>query len=152
MFGSSSNIIFILIFMAVMIARTIFEARKKKKAPPPPPQRPRVQPLHFEEKEEAAGALVTRSVTAAPAAKSAGKPRKKTAPPAQVNNAASLAETASQPVSVREPLQVIENRQTVSQGQQGFALNLSHLSPMKQAVVMAEILGQPKGLSPMGMV
>jgi len=164
MFDSFSNIIFIFILVAVFIGRTVAEARKKK-APPPPA--PKVPALHFEEKEEdetleyfkkiaAQGKIGHGAVAAPQAVKTAGKTRKKQASalPAQAVNSSYITggDTGSYEASGSKSSPAKENVKpgVYTPGQREFTLNLNHLSPMKQAVVMAEILGQPRGLNPMG--
>ena len=162
MFDSFFNVIFIFIIIVIFIGRTFAEAKKKKKAPPPPP-RPRVEPLHFEEKEEedaleflkSLAAQGTRSAAAAkPLTKTAEKARKTQAPDFAAQTANTFSFISTEDTSLYKTPSVTEPKpapakgtmRTVSQGQAGFALNLNHLSPLKQAVVMAEILGPPKGM------
>ena len=164
-----SNLIFIAIAIAVFIVRTVAESKKKKKAPPP--RKPQVEPLHFEVekkteektlayaqtrlasdfiKDLAAKNSAGRSVAApAPARKTGEKKSKKQA--AEVKDSAVFKDTAagyegnagSLPVSGQGPSPADSRK---AQGQAGFAFNLNNLSPLKQAVVMAEILGPPKGM------
>jgi glycine cleavage system aminomethyltransferase T len=49
-------------------------------------------------------------------------------------------------VAGTRPAQGQNSANQVSPGHQPFPLNLYYLSPMKQAVVMAEVLGPPKGM------
>ena len=141
MFENFSNLIFIAVAIAVFIGRTVAQAKKKREqeeAPPPPP--PRAPTLHFEEKEE--DDFVRRIQPAKPkppakkpavAAKVATPARKDTVPPAIT--AEQLFPTRAVPIAA------------AAQNQGDFSFNLNHLSPLKQAVIMAEILGPPKALS-----
>jgi len=146
----SSNIIFIAIALAIFIGRTVAEAKKKKKAPPP--AAPRVPALHFEEDDEEPTQRSIGRKIAAPVTKAAGKKvsAKKQVPvsPAKPVNfpLSAKMDTSSPPVTGGKTSPAKRNTQTVSPGQTGFAFNLNHLSPLKQAVVMAEILGPPKGM------
>ena len=137
MFDSPYNVVFIIIIIAVFIGRMVVEAKRKKA---PPRAAPKIPALHFEEDEEAVQ----------PAAKTAGKTKKKHAPAAHAIYTPLFPEADAPPPSLTgaKSSPAKENVKTAAAplGQRGFALNLNHLSPMKQAVVMAEILGPPKGM------
>ena len=134
MFDNLSNLIFILIGVAVVIGRTIMQARKK---PAPPPRRV-VPPVHFEENPPAA--LSRKSSEnirrANAAARAQSKDRQRTA----------TGLVFKEELSVPAPRTPVRNIGLTPEGY-SFPLNLSHLSPLKQAVIMAEILGPPKGMS-----
>jgi len=140
------NVLFIVVVAVVFIGRTILSAKKKKEPPPKV-----VIPVHFEDDEPAyfknkAANESPRTTTAKPAIKKAPAlalplstiteiPLSNQVQSARKTPDASQAKTGP----VRVPVPTPE--------QQRFPLNLNHLSPLKQAVVMAEILGPPKGLS-----
>ena len=177
MSDSIFNIIFIIAIMGIFVARKIAEAKKKKAAPPKPKAAPKIQPLHFEvdEEEEAPQHIKTpeaqgkagsklaavintiaasRGASAPDAARTAKKQKKQAPASAQTMSTTLFPEgdgLLSAGAARSSPVMGNVRTGTASSGQGGFALNLNHLSPMKQAVVMAEILGQPKGLSPTGM-
>ena len=118
MFESIFNYIFIFIPIAIFVGRIVSRA-KTKRSPPPPRSAPRI-PVHFEDDADENPA------------RAAGKeaPPKEALPPAK---AAPKAPIERQPPAAQK------------QGKPGL-LNLANLSPLKQAVVMAEILGPPKAL------
>ena len=133
--GFSSNLIFIFIALAIFIGRTIVEARKKKKPPPRKPERT-IPPIHFEADKPAAPAKKARQTQAAQKlsqAKAALAPKEEVSLP-------------SAAVSPKPPPAAAKNVAPVAAEQKVFSFNLNHLSPLKQAVVMAEILGPPKGM------
>ena len=141
MFDSISNIVIIFAIMAIFVGRTIFEVRKKKKAPPPKAA-PRIPPLHFEidEEEKTSQQIKTKGKTQK---KQAAVPQKRIPDLFPEMTAASPSPAGARPSPARENVKT----GMPAAGQGGFALNLNHLSPLKQAVVMAEILGPPKGLA-----
>ncbi|MDR0512795.1 MAG: hypothetical protein LBG93_06805 [Treponema sp.] len=145
MFENFSNLIFIAIALAIFIGRTVARARKEreeaadeKKAAPPPPPQPRVQSLHFEEKERDEGrkapaaAKLAKPPAKKPAPKVVQQPTRREIPPAI---------TAEQLFPARAVAPVAAVRQ-----QDDFSFNLGNITPLQQAVVMSEILGPPKGL------
>ena len=161
-----SNLIFIAVALAVFIGRSVVQAKKRqkeeeeeKKNPKPKPkpqvqgQRPKVHTLHFEEdgeddyvpgylkKPAPAPKPVPAKVTKKPQTPARTPlPSRSVPTPPQVDRAFPIVPTIS---SVR-PIMPIG---ALSSGEEGFNLNLNHLSPMQQAVIMSEILGQPKGLT-----
>ena len=160
MFDSIFNLIFVLIPISILIGRGIVQARAKH-APPPP-----MKPVHFEEEVElppTAEALSQdrgfRPMETArepepppkqvPGPKRTPKPEiKEQIAPLPAALAANLP-NQTQPPQVR-PLRPIvcsapPRTQTVFLASPG-QVNLSHLTPLQQAVVMAEILGPPKGM------
>jgi hypothetical protein len=127
MFNLIINNIFILIPLAIIIGRVIIYAQKKRQ---PPPAAPKI-PVHF---EDDAKPLLSRG--ADKFFKGTGK---NTTPPRPNRGVeASLAALAPVPP-------VTEPKPADTFAQNGF-LNLNKLSRLKQAVVMSEILGPPKGL------
>ena len=165
--GSLINIGFIVLALVIFIGRTIAKARKKQEEPPPQPH----IPVHFEdepveEPEYFKGKGPAHGSTTAPAKKSAVtmarqyqalKPLETYTPPA-LNTTLSSADsdlfkppaaartTAKPRMAPAGAAMGIAGAGAVPPGQKGFPANLSRLSPLKQAVVMAEILGPPKGL------
>ena len=126
-----SNIVFIVIALVVFIGRALLQARKKKEPPP------RVHiPVHFEDDEKpriaAASAAAAKPVAPKAVKRHLDQPMP---PPLSTQAAAAPPEKAGEALPKAAP-----------QERKGFSLNLSHLSPLKQAVVMAEILGTPKGM------
>ena len=157
MFENFSNVIFIAVALAVFIGRTVSQARKnkeakeQKKAAPPPPPSPKIQALHFEEKDNDELGYFKKAA-AQPASKAVKPPVKaslKKQPPSLLTKASTLKKDTSPPVpsNIDKLFPVKGTARTLSSEQEGFSFNLDHLSPMKQAVIMAEILGPPKGLT-----
>jgi len=162
MFEDISNYLIFLIPLAILIARAVVQAREKHKpkgsaSRRPPPPRP-VITVHFEDDKEEEPKIspvvkerqrVVPLSALFPAEKTVTEgfqdkdvfrqiPEKKTLPkPASSGSMASAAEAISSNIRT-SPSQAAE--------QKSFSLKLDHLSPLKQAVVMAEVLGTPKGL------
>ena len=132
------NVVFVIVIIAVFIVRTVLSAKKKKD--PPPPQ---VEiPVHFE--DDKAPVFVKDKAPA-------GTP-KKTVKKLPTLESFPLSQPIEIPLST--PTQTNKKTASPSKGEADRApeennspFNLGHLSPLKQAVVMAEILGPPKGLS-----
>jgi len=130
MLDSLFNIIIVLIPLAIFIGRMVVQARNKRN--PATPAKPRPIPVHFEDDDDDdndrqfAPSAIPRPVQA------------------KKDNAYAY----SSPVSVKSvpepPPQKKANIPSVEPAH-GF-LYIDHLSPMKQAVVLAEILGPPKGM------
>ena len=152
MFDNFSNLIFIAVALAVFIGRTVVEAKRKKA---PPPEKPKIPALHFEGDDEEV-VQYFRSDEAPPPPppppppKVVAKPKPKRTTP----NLTKFAPIAPKEVFLPSTADKAAAAKVIAPpvvGQTGLdglgRLNLSHLSPMKQAVVMAEILGQPKGMS-----
>ena len=145
MFGSI-NIVFLLVFLAIFIGRTIIEARRKRTPPPK-------IPIHFADDEEP-NYFRGKAPVSNPQTKKTARWERVSSPSASVSNIALTAEgntglSAGSVAAGSRASPAKGNAETGSRtapGQGSFALNLSRLSPMKQAVVMAEILGTPKGL------
>jgi hypothetical protein len=129
MFDSLFNIIIVLIPLAIFIGRIVSQARSKRNPPPPAKPRPIIT-VHFEDDEEDERQFAPSAVR----------------PPAQAKKDSAIA--YSSPVlakSVPEPPPAAKAKTLSVEPSHGF-IYLNHLSPMKQAVVMAEILGPPKGM------
>lgn len=131
MFDSIFDNIFILIPIAIIIGRIVVQARKKKQPPPPPPRRRQpVIPVHFEDdKEDRPPRREVKVQSIIPAA-----PQYTAVYEAGLSNSEALVDD-----KVNLP------RKAPSEPR-AFTFNLNNLSAMKQAVVMAEILGPPKGM------
>ena len=136
------NILFIVAIAVVFIGRTISAAQKKKEPPPKV-----TIPVHFEDDDDEPGYLKNL----AEASVSEEVPKKSIAP-----KVPRLVELKEEPLfSKFQDIKTSEappskggvvRTAAASEEQKSFPLNLNKLSPMKQAVVMAEILGPPKGL------
>ena len=135
MFDSIFDNIFFLIPIAIIIGRVVIQAKKKQQAPPPAPK----IPVHFEDDEGAEGAAVLRLPKAA-----LKKPRKIKRPPAIPVEAPGVSRGNAVPAEAlaQEAPAPVKSAPV----QNDFAFNLNHLSPLKQAVIMAEVLGPPKGI------
>ena len=132
MFDSILDSFIVLIPIAVIIVRFILQARRKNE---PAPEAPPI-PVHFEDDVEAkprAEIAVKEKLR-----KNAvlGRPLFPAVSLAESKNA--FQEMADRPAPVRRAAPV--------QAQGDFFLNLGKLSPLKQAVIMAEVLGPPKAL------
>ena len=130
MFDSlGSNVIFIIIAVVVLIGRVVFEGKKRKK--PPPPQKK--IPVHFIDNE--GDAPRARPV----------KKKPKVVPHFSTSLDESPFSTINDPV--RETAGFSQMREKIAVPEKkANSFNLNNLSPMQQAVVMAEILGPPKGM------
>jgi len=127
MLDSIFNIIIVLIPLAIFIGRVVAQARSRRS---PPKKQPPI-PLHFEDYDDEDERVF--APTSVPSPASNKKTRADTYnPPLSVDNAPKPPPPKKAKTHSAEPAQ-------------GF-LNLNHLSPMKQAVVLAEILGPPKGI------
>ena len=146
MFDSLFSYFIFLIPLAIFIGRIVIQARSKNESSPG-------LPVHFEEEEEEDPAkkaqgggkktgdeeddysyALSRGTTEYPKGLAAQTP--KPAPPVtQAGFTRSQLDPQSQAASMLAP------------AQENLALmNINHLSPLKQAVVMAEVLGPPKAL------
>ena len=145
------NIVIALLLLVFLVGRVVLRVRTKRAAPPPPP--PHI-PLAFEDEEEDDDyeyefyAGMPEEVV--PVLKQAPKP----VPKPEASTAIPLSET---PLAIEEndnfnkvsasrtSGQIQAREASMPASEQNFSLNLSHLSPLKQAVVFAEVLGPPKG-------
>jgi len=141
MFDSLPNLLFLLIPLAIFIGRMIIEARKKGEGNP---LNPRNNPLHFEDKDEEDESPRREHI---PVPVPAPVPK----PPSQgyksfLPNSETLFRSGS--VAAASPVIPVANNalSTAPVRQKSLPVSISRLSPMKQAVVMAEVLGTPKGL------
>jgi hypothetical protein len=122
------NIVIVLIPVAIFIGRIVLQAQAKRK-PEPPRKQPPI-PVHFEDYDDDERQFVPSAFSK------------------QAINNKGRADTYNPPPSLDsapKPPPLIKAKTPSAEPAQG-CLNLNHLSPMKQAVVMAEILGPPKGM------
>jgi hypothetical protein len=132
------DIMIVLIPLAIFISRIVVQARGKHKPQPPVKRQPIT--VHFEDDDER---LFTPSAVSKPAINKNDR--------ADIYSPPVLADSSQKPPSVKKAkIPAVGGPRftgsAVSSAEQArFFLNLNHLSPMKQAVVMAEILGPPKG-------
>ena len=153
----SSNIIIILFAVVVFIIRAVIQVRKKPEEKPP---QVRI-PVSFEDEKEPEMAVL--STMAAPPAVRASRPKQPLSSQATfspltaktVFDSGDIGLYKGPGVSKGEPRAAggskaapAKNAGTagVSPTQRDFVSMLNHLSPLKQAVVMAEVLGPPKGM------
>ena len=154
MFNSIFDSIIILIPIAIIIGRFILQARNKRKPPPKKPPQPYI-PVHFvddvddepvvkkvvTEKQRPVSLLDTQSLFGNQSL-------------AEEQRSYSVFQTEKkEPYVPQKPIvsktlgtakKVLPDPETKAQN--NFFLNLNKLSPLKQAVVMAEVLGPPKAL------
>jgi len=127
------NIIIVLIPLAIFIGRIVLQAQAKRR-PEPTRKQPPI-PVHFEdyndddERQFAPSAVLKQATNRA------------------INNKDRAGAYNPPPMvdSAPKPSPLIKAKASSAEPVQGF-LYLNHLSPMKQAVVMAEVLGPPKGM------
>ena len=143
MFRSLFNLVIILIPLAIFVGRVVVQARSRHSPPPK-------IPVHFEDDEDEdnyEGPKASQEyVKALPDTRNklSSKPGKKTTPPmASVNRGAVESSPASKAGKATPGMTVPV---PAVHGGKSFPQNLAHLPPLKQAVVMAEVLGPPKAL------
>jgi len=128
MFDSIFDIMIVLIPLAIFIGRMVLQARNRHNPQPAKKQLP--IPVHFEDYDDEDDRQFSPSAGLKTVIK---KDRADTySPPPPMNSAP-------------KPPPLKKAKAPSAEPAQGF-LNLNHLSPMKQAVVLAEILGPPKGI------
>jgi hypothetical protein len=143
LFESVSNLIFILIPLAIFIGRIVVQAKNKREQPPQ-------IPVHFEDEEDSEYSEESPLVNAAQTQKrdvAVVPPKPTFSPTTQLIAGEDSGFHSKVQELYRTPKKVPAANVPVVPEEKSFALNLNHLSPMKQAVVMAEILGSPKGMS-----
>ena len=161
MFDSLFNLLIVLIPISIFIGRAVVQARSKHA---PPPQRESRPLIHFEEEEDedvphwqrASALEYSREPAAKPALKPAGAARTPqsfadkifkdlytdTKPDVPSLASAEISPSAAiKKVQANVPLPK-ERKEALPSG----PFNLGRLSPLQQAVVMAEILGPPAAL------
>jgi len=142
MFSSSANIIFIIVLVVIFIVRSIAQVTKRKGEEEPPPI-----PVHFEDDDEEPQRVHG-------AIRSAPRPKPPVIQAGKLDQYRPLTQTVL-PSSTAAPGAVAAPRApsagmsaaagAAPPARKGITLNLN-LSAMKQAVVMAEILGTPRGM------
>ena len=139
MFDNFFNVIIVIIAMVIFIGRTIAQTRRAR-SKTPPPKAP--VPAFFEEDDDdkenyrdLAYYIKLEEQAAKAASSKKSIPKVKTEP-------------LIKDTSIIEPVRTLVSPRPVpvASAKAPGPLNLSHLSPLKQAVVMAEVLGPPKGL------
>ena len=157
MFDSLFSYVIFLIPLAIFIGRFVVQA-KNKNAPKPPP--PRI-PVHFEDDEdddEKANDFSPYTLSHGATEYFKGlSPTPKAAQPRPFLTPGKLGERLNQQgpgdlaasVAVAEKAMAEKTSGSSAVGtmpeQNNFFARLSHLPPLKQAVIMAEVLGPPKG-------
>ena len=139
MFDSIFNLIIVLIPLSIFIGRMVVQARSRRH-PPPKPAQPHI-PVHFEDDEDDPAYfknVARSSAKSSPAGKASVRKVQKALSPREEAEFSKAVSGAKLPA--------VSLAKTETQGQKPFPLNLSSLPPLKQAVVMAEILGPPKGM------
>ena len=138
------NYVVFLIPVAIVVTRLVNRARAKR-APPPPKKPPEPYiPVHFEVDDEDDTAYFRRRNAEDSTTVSKQAPARKTQK--TIASPFTPKPELSSPISVRLPQPIVKSAGSIEK-QNDFTFNLSHLSPLKQAVIMAEILGPPKGLA-----
>jgi hypothetical protein len=127
MFDSIFDLIIVFIPLAIFIGRVVLQAQAKHK--PAPAKKQPLIPVHFEDYDDEDKAPFAPSAVSRPVIKHKDR-----------------ADTYNPPLSIdRAPKPAIKKSKVTVEPVKGF-LGLDDLSPIKQAVVMAEILGPPKGI------
>jgi len=150
------NIIIFLIPLAIFIGRAVSTARNRGKNAPETVSENKPTPLHFEEDGDWEEEYPDREKKAtARDLYYQGAPPPKPSPPMNPLGTYPLEEKVepfpSFSVASRTVSRTVSNLveapvQTVNKTEFPGTLNIKHLSVLKQAVVMSEILGTPKGL------
>lgn len=159
-----SNLIFIAVAVAIFAGRTISQARKKreeaeeaekKRQQQPqqaqrrqPRQEPRIAPLHFQEKDEDDDYIPGYLKKPTPSVKAAKSASKKS-PGIAARTVVPVRDTSPTQIDIERLFAAARPARPAAtpEGGQGFTFNLSRLTPLQQAVVMAEVLGPPKSLT-----
>ena len=151
MFDSFFNVLIVIVALIVFIGRTVLQVRGKKKAPvqqqkkQAPQQQKKQATIFFEDKDDEpyrdlAYYVELEEKKAKEAAAAKKKAAQKKIPNEQVVKDTRVTEPVFPKITQASaiPTQVQVHTSVLS--------DLRHLSPLKQAVVMAEVLGTPKGL------
>jgi hypothetical protein len=146
-----SNYVIFLIPVAIVISRFVRRAKAKREPPPKKPPKPYI-PVHFEDDSDEDNDYFRNrddqmASEVSPLTKSPS--RKTVAARAQKTVASPFASKPDIPVfdTIRPVATTIKSVRPLSQPQRDFSFNFNHLSQLKQAVIMAEILGQPKAMT-----
>ena len=152
MFDAPFEIFFVLIPLGIFIGRAVLRLRNRRAAPPPPPPRIPVA-LEDEDDDYEYEFYAGMPDDVVPVRKQVPKP----VPKQEASTAIPFRETSlaidendnfnkvSKIFSGSGQIQAAKEIVTPAT-EQNFSFNLGHLSPLKQAVVMAEVLGPPKGM------
>ena len=146
------NYVIFLIPLALVVSRVVGRLRAKKNPPPPVKKKPAQAyvPVHFEvdtntaDDDDSSAYFRKRN-----AAEDTPLRPQTTRRKAQKNVAAPFTpkpELLSTAVPIPQAAVPLRNLGPASQTRRSFEFELNHLSALKQAVVMSEILGQPKGM------
>jgi len=138
MFDSFTNLIFIVVVLVIFIGRNILQARKRNRLSTEAQDHDDDEDEEEDYEDEHAYFKGKAPVQNLQPQSGFAPPLVKTAFPAAMPPAGTISRT-----SAPERPGVSG---TASAGQKSFPQNLNYLSPMKQAVVMAEVLGPPKGM------
>ena len=135
------NYIVFLIPIAILINRFIRRAKAKNAPPPKKPPQPYI-PVHFEDDtdDDDLGYFKNRAVAEAPQQRTQASRRK-----VQKNVAVPFSQKPKFSAGSQPPVVMTRTVVPVAPRKE-FSFDLNHLSPLKQAVIMSEILGQPKGM------
>ena len=140
------NLIIVLIPLSIFIGRAVVSARKKHQPPPKPQVQPKVEeeniPHWIREAAKVSKAPAPRKQKVSRKPQPAYQKAGDLAASIESERAATPAPAAGK-VPVKAPLPV---EKPITAPSERNPFNLGNLSPLKQAVVMAEILGPPKGL------
>jgi len=143
MFDSIFESIFIFIPVAIIIGRFILQARAKHKKPPP--RRP--DPIHFEENADRKKPKVKTNVKKKPRpVPSLFSDRLSSSFPEDKAKAKVSVPKVKAAIKMPEPVKNEPVIMAEPHVEEGFFQKLNKLSPIKQAVIMAEVLGPPKAL------
>jgi hypothetical protein len=141
------NYVIFLIPIAILVSRFVNRARAKNAPPPKKPPQPYI-PVHFEDDgdDDDSGYFKNRAAAAA-----ADAPQRAQVSRRKTQNQKTIATPFTPKPEFFEPIQPsLAAAKTVAvlhPPRPDFTFSFNHLSPLKQAVVMSEILGQPKGIS-----
>ena len=147
--SSVSNYIFLLIPLAIFIGRIVARARNKHNPPPKKPPQPYI-PIHFEDDNynDESDYLEDEIVSYGKGKSLPNAKKSKTSRPVKtgIGDEGDLF-----PSSLPKAVSVSSVKSAAPVRENEFSLNLERfskkLSPMQQAVAMAEILGPPKGMN-----
>ena len=148
MFDNTFNVFFVAIAIVVFVGRSLLQVRAGRKAAAK--KKPRPKPVVFEDDDEPYRDLAYYVELEEKKAKEEAAAKKKAVsrktPPVQRMVKDMM---ISEPISPKLSAATFPVAPLVSAGRSGRRsgfTGLKHLSPLKQAVVMAEVLGPPKAL------
>ena len=137
------NNIIVLIPVAIFVVRFILQATGKRKEPPSerPKPLPPLIPVHFEDDIKPPKISVTKTKQIVHQPHKSPKPLLFLSEEKKVSS-----DTFGQAIPKRPMEEKNKASQVAASKKDAFFLKLNKLSPIKQAVVMAELLGPPKSL------